>query len=222
VSTGSLDPMSDPSVGQPVDEPAGAEPPVRPDTSPSDRARPETDRSSSSTRNMVEWALVVVGAIVIAFLVKTFLVQAFQIPSASMHPTLLEGDRVLVNKLSYDLHDVHRGDVVVFSRPAGMSAGPDDPDDLIKRVIGLPGDTIQTKDGDVYINGRVLEEPYLEQGTVSDGIDVPVTIPEGEVWVMGDNRGDSQDSRVFGPIPADSIVGRAFVVMWPISRWGSL
>ncbi|UDY36385.1 signal peptidase I [Dermatobacter hominis] len=203
--------MSDPSVGRPV-----GEPPEAPPTKRSKRS------SRSSTRNMVEWALVIVGAIVVAFVVKTFLIQAFQIPSASMHPTLLEGDRVLVNKLSYDLHDVNRGDVIVFARPKGMNAGPNDPDDLIKRVIGLPGDTVQTKDGDVYVNGRQLEEPYLADGTVSDGLDDPVTIPDGHVWVMGDNRGDSQDSRVFGPIAEDTIVGRAFMVMWPPSRMGSL
>ena len=214
MSAGSLGPMSEPSVDRPVDEPVAA---------PSSKRAKRSKRSSrSSTRNMVEWALVIVGAILVAFLVKTFLIQAFQIPSASMHPTLLEGDRVLVNKLSYDLHDVNRGDVIVFARPKGMNAAPGDPDDLIKRVIGLPGDTVQTKDGDVYVNGRRLEEPYLAKGTVSEGLDDPVTVPDGHVWVMGDNRGDSQDSRVFGPIDEDTIVGRAFMVMWPPSRMGSL
>ncbi len=242
MSPDSLGPMSEPSTGGPVSEPSGpvgepsgpeggpsvpegepsvpaSEPSARTDT-PSGRRSKRSSRSS--TRNMVEWALVIVGAIVVAFLVKTFLVQAFQIPSASMHPTLLEGDRVLVNKLSYDLHDVNRGDVVVFARPKSMNAGPNDPDDLIKRVIGLPGDTVQTKDGHVYIDGRELDEPYLAEDTVSDGIDDPVTIPEGHLWVMGDNRGDSQDSRVFGPIPEDDVVGRAFLIMWPLSRIGSL
>lgn len=176
----------------------------------------------SSTRNFVEWAVVIVGAVLVAFLVKTFLVQAFQIPSASMHPTLLEGDRVLVNKLSYRLHDINRGDVVVFQRPANMSAGPNAPDDLIKRVVGLPGDTLQTRQGRVYVNGRPLTEPYLAKGTTTLNIDDPVTVPKGRIWVMGDNRGDSQDSRVFGPIPEDSVVGRAFVVMWPPGRFGSL
>lgn len=176
----------------------------------------------SSTRNVVEWVLVIVGAILVAFVVKTFFVQAFQIPSASMHPTLLEGDRVLVNKLSYRLHDINRGDVVVFRRPANMPAGPSDPEDLIKRVIGLPGDTLQTKSGKVYVNGRELEEPYLAKGTETLDIDDPVTVPEGRIWVMGDNRGDSQDSRVFGPVAQDTVVGRAFVIMWPPGRLGSL
>lgn len=179
-------------------------------------------RSRSSTRSLIEWGVVVVGAILVALLVKTFLIQAFQIPSASMHPTLLEGDRVLVNKLSYRLHDINRGDVVVFRRPVNMSAGPNDPEDLIKRVVGLPGDTLQTRGDTLYVNGRALHEPYLAKGTSTLNIDEPVTVPAGRIWVMGDNRGDSQDSRVFGPIPQDSVVGRAFVRMWPPSRMGSL
>lgn len=176
----------------------------------------------SSTRNLVEWALVIVGAILVAFLVKTFLVQAFQIPSASMHPTLLEGDRVLVNKLSYRLHDINRGDVVVFARPENLPAGPNEPDDLIKRVIGVPGDRIQTRNGRVYVNGRALHEPYLAEANGTFNIDEPVTVPKGHIWVMGDNRGDSQDSRVFGPVSEDTVVGRAFMIMWPPGRIGSL
>lgn len=176
----------------------------------------------SSARNVAEWAVVIIGAILVALVVKTFLIQAFRIPSASMHPTLLEGDRVLVNKTSYRLHDVNRGDVVVFSRPKNLHAAPGEPDDLIKRVIGLPGDTVQTRNGAVYVNGRALDEPYLAEGTQTLNIDDPVKVPKGHVWVMGDNRGDSQDSRVFGPIPEDTIVGRAFMIMWPPSRIGSL
>lgn len=171
---------------------------------------------------MVEWALVIIGAILVAFIVKTFFVQAFRIPSESMVPTLEKGDRVLVNKLSYQLHDVNRGDVVVFERPPNLTAAPGDPEDLIKRVIGLPGDTVQTKDGKVYVNGRELDEPYLPKGTITDNIDQPIDIPKGHIWVMGDNRGNSQDSRVFGPVAEDTIVGRAFLLMWPPGRIGSL
>jgi len=178
--------------------------------------------SRSSTRNLVEWALVVVGAILVAFVVKTTLVQAFRIPSESMEPTLLVGDRVLVNKLSYRLHDVNRGDVVVFTRPANLSGGTNEPEDLIKRVIGLPGDTVQTKDGDVYVNGRELDEPYLSSGTETNGLEEPLDVPAGHVLVMGDNRGNSQDGRVFGPIDESTIVGRAFMIMWPPGRMGSL
>ena len=121
----------------------------------------------------------VVGAVVVAVLVRTFVVQAFRIPSESMSPTLEQGDRVIVNRLSYKLHDVNRGDVVVFSRPPGLPAAPGDPEDLIKRVIGLPGDTVQTRDGSVYVNNRKLEEPYLPEDTSSRDLDEPVTRSRG-------------------------------------------
>jgi signal peptidase I len=187
-------------------------------------------RRHERVRSAVEWVAVVVGALVVALVVKTFLFQAFYIPSASMEPTLEKGDRVLVNKLSYDLHDVHRGDVVVFELPAD-EVGADGIKDLIKRVIGLPGDVIETREGEVYINDRRLEEPYLADGTVTgdpaQGNNPAITrqtVPEGSVFVMGDNRANSHDSRYSdrGPIPIDTIVGRAFVLVWPLPDVGGL
>ncbi len=179
-------------------------------------------RQHSATRNVVEWIAVVIGAVLVALVIKTFVVQAFKIPSESMAPTLLDGDRVVVNKLSYDAHDLNRGDVIVFERPPGLPAGPNDPKDLIKRVIGLPGDTLLTRDGAVYVNGRRLEEPYLPEGTMTYDIDRPIVVPEGMVYLLGDNRGHSSDSRVFGPVDVDSVIGRAFMIMWPFSRIGAL
>ena len=121
----------------------------------------------------------IVGALVVALVVKTFLFQAFYIPSASMEPTLEKGDRVLVNKLSYDLHDIHRGDIVVFELP-GDKVGPDGIKDLIKRVIGLPGDVIETRDGEVYIDDELLEEPYLREGVTTDKPPITKqTVPDG-------------------------------------------
>ena len=181
-------------------------------------------------RSMVEWVAVIIGALVVALVVKTFLFQGFYIPSASMEPTLEKGDRVLVNKLSYDVHDVNRGDVVVFELPP-EDVGPDGIKDLIKRVIGLPGDTIETRDGVVYVNDRRLDEPYLADGTVTgdptQGNNPAIdrqTVPEGSVFVMGDNRANSHDSRYSdrGPIPIDTIVGRAFVVVWPLNKLSGL
>jgi signal peptidase I len=139
-----------------------------------------------------------------------------------MEPTLGVNDRVLVNKLSYRLHDVHRGDVVVFERPE-TTEGPDDGiEDLIKRVIAVGGDTIEARNGLVYVNGdRVDESDYLVSGTPTD--DLPATeVPEGHVFVMGDNRTNSQDSRRFGPIPEDTIVGRAFIRVLPLGDIGWL
>lgn len=171
--------------------------------------------------------MVLVAAVVIAVLIKTFLFQAFYIPSVSMEPTLEVGDRVLVNKLSYDLHDVGRGDVVVFARPPGpVGAAEPEIKDLIKRVVGLPGETVELRnDGLVYVDGEPLDEPYLPSGGLDDGPGdsfTAVVVPEGHVWVMGDNRDNSSDSRVFGSIPIDSIVGRAFVLVWPIGDIGGL
>jgi signal peptidase I len=125
------------------------------------------------------------------------------------------GDRILVDKLSYHLHDVHRGDIVVFGKPPGEDAGPN-VKDLVKRVIGLPGDTVSSVAGQVDINGTPLKEPWLVKGTVTTGIQEQ-KIPPGEYWVMGDNRSDSQDSRFFGPIPKSLIVGRVVMKIWPVS-----
>jgi signal peptidase I len=178
----------------------------------------------SGWRSAVEWALVIGGALLVALVVRTFLVQAFWIPSASMEPTLHEGDRVLVNKLSYDLHDVHHGDVIVFERPDEQSDVPhpeDEIQDLIKRVIALPGDVIEARDGIVYINDEPLEESYLAPDTPTT--DLPrQEIPEGEVFVMGDNRTNSHDSRRFGPVDESSIVGRAFLRIYPLDDIGGL
>ncbi|HEX4905255.1 MAG TPA: signal peptidase I [Acidimicrobiales bacterium] len=175
-------------------------------------ATPDEERHGG-VRNVVEWVAIIVGALAVALIVKTFLIQAFFIPSLSMYPTLDEGDRVLVNKLSYKLHDVHRGDLVVFERPKGQPES--EIKDLIKRVIGLPGETIEAREGTVYIDGKALEESYLVDGITTDNLPRQV-IAKGHVFVMGDNRSDSADSRVFGAIDEDSIVGRAFVRVWPI------
>ncbi len=162
-------------------------------------------------RGAVEWVVIVLGALCMALVVKTFLIQAFYIPSLSMSPTLEVDDRVLVNKLSYDLHDVNRGDVVVFHSPRQSG----EVKDLIKRVVGLPGDTVESRNGHLVVNGRTLEEPYLQPSEQTDDLE-RVSIPSGHVFVMGDNRGDSMDSRVFSAIDEDLIVGRAFVRVWPL------
>ena len=172
-------------------------------------------------RRNVEWVVIVVVAVLAAILVKTYLIEAFYIPSGSMEPTLDIGDRVLVNKLSYQMHAVHRGDVVVFERPPGIEGEPNIKD-FIKRVIGLPGETIETRGDDVYINGRRLREPYLPAGTRTFPAIDKQTIPPGHYWVMGDNRTNSSDSRVFHAIARSTIVGRAFVQVWPLSRVGGV
>ncbi len=183
-----------------------------------DAATARKRRRSSGTRQLIEWVLLIGAALAIALLIKTFLFQAFYIPSESMEPTLQVHDRVLVNKLSYKLHDIHRGDIVVFTKPKGEAS---DIKDLVKRVIGLPGETVEGRDGHVYIDGRQLEEPYLPDGMQTSTF-AAVPIPSNSIWVMGDNRPASRDSRYFGAIPESTVVGRVFVRIWPLTRLGFL
>jgi signal peptidase I len=169
---------------------------------------------------LVEWLVVVAVAITSALLVRAYVVQQFAVEGESMINTLQDGDRVLVNRLSYRLHDPRRGDVVVLKRFDGNATERD----LIKRVIGLPGEVVEVRNCNVLIDGRVLNEPYLDPEVVTPtdcGGDYSANgpVPEDHVFVLGDNRGGSQDSRVIGPISEDDLVGRAFVVFWPQSHW---
>jgi signal peptidase I len=190
--------------------PTGSEPPETPTGGRGKR---------STRRSIIEWVAVVGGALLVALIIRAFFLAAFYIPSESMSPTLEKGDRVLVNKLSYKLHDVNRGDIVVFERP------PNEPDngikDLIKRVVALPGETVEVRDCKVLINGQALVEPYVKQWSRTC-TSPPVTVGQNQVFVMGDNRDDSQDSRFFGPISQHLIVGRAFVIVWPFTHLGWL
>jgi signal peptidase I len=173
-------------------------------------------KGGSGARVAFEWIGLVVLALLIALLIKTFLFQAFFIPSESMVPTLRVHDRVLVNKLSYKLHDVHRGDIVVFKAPEGSDPGIDD---LVKRVIALPEETVSAHGGHVYIDGEQLAEPYLPEGTETSSFSA-VTLEPDHYWVMGDNRDNSKDSRVFKAIEKKEIIGRVFFRIWPLSRLG--
>ncbi len=206
----------------PAAAPAGPVPEAAPDEG-------ETPRhlGGGAYRWVVEWAVILMAVLVCTVLLRTYVIQSFYIPSPSMTPTLAVGDRIMVNKLSYDLHAVHRGDIVVFKRPPLESQ---DYPDLVKRVIGMPGEQISARDGKVYINGVLLDEPWLPPGPQSYtgplpgdahpqfNMPGPVTIPAGQYFVMGDNRTDSEDSRFFGPIPQSLMVGRAVAVVWPLSQ----
>jgi signal peptidase I len=193
---------------------------------------PPVDKAARNRRLAIEWTVLIVAALVIAFLIKTFLFQAFYIPSESMVPTLKVGDRVLVNKLSYDLHDVHRGDIVVFKAPPRAEAG--NIKDLVKRVVGLPGDVVEARDdsGDVcnteshegichvYVNDRRLDEPYVHGQTT---LNMPrIKVPAGHYFMMGDNRTASRDSRYFGTVAKSALIGRVFVRIWPPKSVGLL
>lgn len=203
-----------------------------------------------------EFVVVVAMALALSFVVKTWFVQAFYIPSGSMEDTLILNDRVVVNKLVPGVVDVERGDVIVFQDPGDwlssvpeVSHGPlrdgvervlsfvgllpDTSDDhLIKRVIGLPGDRIVCCDaqGRLTVNGVPLDEPYIKPGDVPSSITFDITVPDGKVWVMGDHRSDSEDSRFHDPagtgaegsVPIEDITGRAVAKVWPLERAGWL
>jgi signal peptidase I len=222
-----------PTVEAPAAAPPAVPPPSAPPAggdgggvpSPGPKKQKKQKKPRSLQRTVLEWAILLGGALVVALLIKTFLFQAFYIPSESMLPTLEKNDRVLVNKLSYRLHDVNRGDIVVFETPEEEQGA----EDLVKRVIGLPGETVSCADGGILIDGRPLDEPYLEDATTTTCDRDPTTgkpeeydVPADAVFVMGDNRSFSKDSRSFGPIDEDAIVGRVFVRIWPPNRLGLL
>lgn len=180
---------------------------------------PKRSRKVALSKTLREWVLVVVIAIAAAVLMKVFVVQQFYVSGESMDTTLHNYDRVLVNKLSYHLHDPNRGDVVVLDEKQGVAHR-----DLIKRVIGLPGETIEMRGCVVYINNKVLVEPYLDPHVVTPGNCgqnfSQITVLKDHLFVMGDNRPGSGDSRgTLGQVDYDQIVGRAFVVIWPTSHW---
>lgn len=215
-------------VGHVVPEPDATDEFWAADDGPTEPSPPSMQ---ARLRTSIEWVAVAIGALLVALLIKAFLLQAFYIPSASMEPTLHEDDRVLVNKLSYRIGDIQRGDIIVFAKPEGAGG---DIDDFIKRVIGLPGETVSFSGGSVFIDGLELEEGYVagaptnQPGSVINGCaNTPAVadtcvVPEGTVFVLGDNRTSSQDSRFFGPIDDDTIVGRAFLKVWPLGDIGFL
>jgi signal peptidase I len=161
---------------------------------------------------LLEVGETVLPAVVIAVLINLFLAQATRVYGHSMEPNLHTDQRLVVEKVSYRLHGPQRGDVVVLRLP---DRGPEL---LIKRVIGLPGETVEIRDGGVYVDGQLLSEPYLSRKT--SGASNSWVVPEGHVFVMGDNRGASNDSRVFGPVALDRVVGRAWISYWPLEFLG--
>jgi signal peptidase I len=190
-------------------------------------SEPIDPKPNTASKSLREWVTVVGIALVIAFLVRGFVLQQFYISGPSMESTMFQNNRVLVNKLSYRLHDIHRGDVVVFDRVTTDGTAVQH-DDLIKRVIGLPGDTVSISKCVVSVNGKPTDEPYLNdydlaQDNLDDRCRIPemalTTVEEGHIFVMGDNRPQSFDSRMFGTIDEKLVVGRAFVIIWPVGSF---
>jgi signal peptidase I len=192
-------------------------------------------------RFFAELPFLLAAALILTVLVKGFLIQAFFIPSRSMEPTLDVGDRVVVNRLAYRIGEPDHGQVVVFLRPTGaetaaaggpiswvrravaqgLGGTPPGNEDLIKRVVGLPGEVLEGRDGYLWRNGKRVEEPYLRPGTFTSDFK-KVRVKPDQFWVMGDNREDSADSRVFGPVHRSALVGRAVLTVWPVPHAGGI
>lgn len=199
----------------------------------------ETRASKKGGGGILEFLVILLVAFVLVFgFVRPFVVEAFFIPSESMVPTLEVGDRVLANKFIYRFTEPDRGDVVVFKsteginnavdgnpieRLAGYFRGQrDERQDLIKRVVALPGDTVAVRDGTLFVNDEPQDETYLNQESPDQSTFPETTVPEDHVFVMGDNRANSRDSRFIGPVPQENIEGEAFVRFWPPGRIGLL
>ena len=189
------------------------------DTTISRRSRRErrNNASKKSGGGVLEFLIILLVSFVLVFgFVRPFVVEAFWIPSASMVPTLKYGDRVLVNKFISRFTEPQRGDIIVFKSVEG------DGQDLIKRVVGVPGDEIAVRGGKLFVNGEPQKEPYVNKKYPDRSFYAPTTVPKDHVFAMGDNRANSQDSRIFGPVPEKNIEGEAFLRFWPPDRIGGL
>ena len=168
-------------------------------------------------RSAREWIAVIIVALLSAFVIRAAVVQTYFIPSNSMAPTLEVGDRLMVYKLAFRVGQVDRGDLVVFNRPPSIENSQIK--DFVKRVVALPGEQIQAINGVIYVDNLPLPEEYLGENSLTADFD-PIDVPKDHIFVMGDNRSNSRDSRSFGPINVDLLVGEVFVRIWPLSNAG--
>jgi signal peptidase I len=205
----------------------------------------EAAKERSAAGSVIEFFLIVVVALGLALGIQAFLVKPFRIPSSSMEPTLDIGQRVLVSRVNYHVSEPDRGDVVVFKPPKGADDGrcgvPDfqagsrnqpcprptggqSKENFIKRIVALEGDRIKVERGRVILNGKPAKEPFIEPSEVCElcNLSREITIPKDHIFMMGDNRGESADSREWGPVPEDQLIGQAFFTYWPPKRIGTL
>lgn len=201
-----------------------------PDDSPDQLAPPEVTESEASAsrkaatirsrkRGVIEWVAIVAAAVIVSLAMRSYVVQTFYIPSGSMEPTLHIGDRILVSKLSTEFGTIHRGDILVFHPPP--HACSENLTVYVKRVIGLPGDTVTSKGNTIYVDGKPLKETWTHYEPVSPAIG-KVVVPANHYFMMGDNHPDSCDSRYWGTIPRSAVIGKAFFTIWPLDRIGFL
>jgi signal peptidase I len=174
---------------------------------------------------LLEWGVILLVALVVSVGLRTFAFQTFYIPSGSMEPTLQIGDRIIVDKLAVDWGSIHRGDVLVFKAPPAEDCGGDPVVDLVKRVVGLPGDKIYSIGNTIYVNGKKFDENWSHTEPLGSAIapaNDPVVVSANHYFMMGDNHSDSCDSRMWGTIPRSDVIGKAFFRVWPLNRIGFL
>ena len=216
-------------------------------TPPPDAGTAQPESGKRSMNSLLEFVLIVVVALGLALAIQAWLVKPFRIPSGSMEPTLDIGQRVLVSRVNYHVSDPDRGDVVVFKPPAGADDNRNEcgvanfeppargqpcprptknrsDQNFIKRIVGEPGDRLKVLAGRVYINGKKQDEPFIQPDEACDICNLPkeITIPPDHFFMMGDNRGASADSRFWGPVPRDNLIGQGFFTYWPPKRIGTL
>jgi signal peptidase I len=182
---------------------------------------PNPKPTQRKRRVALEWTLIIVVAVLASFLVRTFVFQTFYIPSSSMNPTLWKGDRIVVNKLSVEFGTINIGDILVFKAPPDVAKDCSDKvTDLVKRVIGLPGDRLYSKGNLIYVNGKVLDQKWTVWRTLGEPI-APTTVPAGHYFMMGDSHDNSCDSRTWGTVPRSDLIGKVFVRIWPLGsiKW---
>ncbi|OGW82528.1 MAG: signal peptidase I [Omnitrophica bacterium RIFCSPHIGHO2_02_FULL_51_18] len=173
-------------------------------------------------RELKEWAQSIAVALVLTLIIRTYVIQAFKIPSGSMRPTLIEGDKLFVNKYLYRFEPPKRGDIIVFRYPKDLKK------DFIKRLVAFEGETVEIRDGKIYVDGKKLDSPetfgkfYYYNHDPYGNPDEKIKVPQGAFFVLGDNSANSQDSRFWGFVPKKNMVGKAIFRWWPLNKLGTL
>jgi signal peptidase I len=188
-----------------------------------DESPPPISKRRSPRKSLIEWGIVIVVAVLVSLLIRTYVFQTFYIPSGSMEPTLQIGDRIIVDKLAVEFGTIHTGDILVFKAPKAVATVcGDDVADLVKRVIATPGETVESVGNNIYIDGKLLKQPWTHVATIGAKPVTKTYVTKNHYFMMGDNEPNSCDSRYWGLLPRSDVIGKAFVRIWPIRRWGFL
>ena len=180
----------------------------------SENTKEDNGKTKKIAREVIGYLIAIISAVILAILIRTFIFEPFIVPTPSMEPTLMVGDKVIINKLSYNFTDIERGDIIAFHSPI------EEDKELVKRAIAVEGDEISlTSEGEIFVNGERIEEDYLPGEEDIKYLNQVITVGEDEIFVMGDNRNNSFDSRFFGNIGEDRVFGEFVIIYWPPSRW---